>query len=128
MPVVSLSGGNQQKVLIARCLMRNPSFAFVDEPTRGVDVGAKAEIYAILRRLANQGIGVLFASSEIKKPGHWQIAPSFSARDASRQSSRETNSRMPPFSLPLVLSSEQHQLRFPECPSHDHCSRYAAAF
>jgi ABC-type sugar transport system ATPase subunit len=47
--------------------MRNPSLLLLDEPTRGVDVGAKAEIYAILRRLASQGIGVLFTSSEIEE-------------------------------------------------------------
>lgn len=67
LPVTALSGGNQQKVLIARCLMRNPSVLLLDEPTRGVDVGAKAEIYRILRKLAAEGLSILFTSSEIEE-------------------------------------------------------------
>ncbi|MGO4517772.1 sugar ABC transporter ATP-binding protein [Terriglobus sp. 2YAB30_2] len=67
LPVTSLSGGNQQKVLIARCLMRNPRVLLLDEPTRGVDAGAKAEIYRILRKLAANGLSILFTSSEIEE-------------------------------------------------------------
>jgi erythritol transport system ATP-binding protein len=67
LPVMALSGGNQQKVLLARCLLRNPVVLMMDEPTRGVDVGAKAEIYKTLRALADEGLSVLFASSEIEE-------------------------------------------------------------
>jgi erythritol transport system ATP-binding protein len=67
LPVNTLSGGNAQKVLIARCLMRKPVVLLLDEPTRGVDVGAKAEIYRILRRLAAKGLSILFTSSEIEE-------------------------------------------------------------
>ena len=67
LPVTALSGGNQQKVLLARCLMRSPSILLLDEPTRGVDAGAKAEIYRILRRLAAKGLSIVFTSSEIEE-------------------------------------------------------------
>jgi ribose transport system ATP-binding protein len=62
--VGTLSGGNQQKVVFGRMLLTEPVLLLLDEPTRGVDVGAKAEIYALLGRAAEQGIGVLLASSE----------------------------------------------------------------
>jgi erythritol transport system ATP-binding protein len=65
--VSSLSGGNQQKVVLARCLLAEPSLLLLDEPTRGVDVGAKAEIYQILRDLASRGMSIVFASSEIEE-------------------------------------------------------------
>jgi ribose transport system ATP-binding protein len=61
----SLSGGNQQKVAIAKLLATNPKVIFMDEPTRGVDVGAKAEIHQVLRQLANDGVGVAVISSEL---------------------------------------------------------------
>ncbi len=63
--VASLSGGNQQKVALAKQLAVEPKVIFLDEPTRGVDVGAKAEIHAILRSLADQGVGVAVISSEM---------------------------------------------------------------
>jgi ribose transport system ATP-binding protein len=63
--VLNLSGGNQQKTMLGKWLARDPKLLIVDEPTRGVDVGAKTEIYAILRNLAASGIGVLLISSEM---------------------------------------------------------------
>ena len=63
--VQTLSGGNQQKVVLAKWLAAHSHALILDEPTRGIDVGAKAEIYAIMRQLANEGLGILFISSEL---------------------------------------------------------------
>ena len=66
-PIRELSGGNQQKVLLARWLCMNPRLLILDEPTRGIDVGAKAEIQSLIGQLASQGLGVLMISSEMEE-------------------------------------------------------------
>jgi ribose transport system ATP-binding protein len=64
-PVSALSGGNQQKVLLAKSLLTDPDVLFLDDPTRGVDVGAKQDIYDLIDELASRGKGVIFVSSEL---------------------------------------------------------------
>jgi ribose transport system ATP-binding protein len=64
-PVRTLSGGNQQKTLLARWLFKGCRVLLLDEPTRGVDVGARAELYGLIRRLADSGVGIMLVSSEI---------------------------------------------------------------
>ena len=67
LPVSSMSGGNQQKVLLAKWLVEDPAVFIIDEPTRGVDVGAKMAIYEIIRTLAANGIAVIVVSSELEE-------------------------------------------------------------
>ena len=61
----TLSGGNQQKVVLAKWLLTNPRVLFLDEPTRGIDVGAKQEIYAQINELARRGLAIVLVSSEL---------------------------------------------------------------
>ncbi len=63
--VINLSGGNQQKIVIAKWVARSPKILIVDEPTRGIDIGAKAEVHALLARLARDGMGVIVISSDL---------------------------------------------------------------
>ena len=64
-PVNHLSGGNQQKVVLGKWLMTHPKVLFLDEPTRGIDVGAKAEIHTLMAKLAQEGVAIVFVSSEL---------------------------------------------------------------
>jgi D-xylose transport system ATP-binding protein len=66
-PVLSLSGGNQQKVVISKWLMTEPKILILDDPTRGIDVGAKYEIYKIINQLAEQGVAIILISSEMEE-------------------------------------------------------------
>ena len=61
----TLSGGNQQKVVLGKWLLTNPKILFLDEPTRGIDVGAKQEIYAEINKLAKEGMAIVLVSSEL---------------------------------------------------------------
>ncbi len=65
--ITSLSGGNQQKVVIGKCVMANAKVFVMDEPSRGIDVGAKTDIFRLMRRFAGGGMGVIFVGSELKE-------------------------------------------------------------
>ena len=71
MPIESLSGGNQQKVVLGRMLLTDPKILLLDEPTRGIDVGAQGEIFDLLRERAEKGLAVLFVTSEISEAMNW---------------------------------------------------------
>ncbi|WP_320123011.1 sugar ABC transporter ATP-binding protein [uncultured Sphaerochaeta sp.] len=67
LPILSLSGGNQQKVVIARGILTDPKVLLLDEPSRGIDVGAKSEVFDIIRSYADKGLSIVFSSSELKE-------------------------------------------------------------
>lgn len=93
--VATLSGGNQQKVVLAKWLLADPQVLIIDEPTHGIDIGAKAEIYALLRKLAASGKGILLISSELTELlalsdrilviRQGQVAGELSKRDATEE-------------------------------------------
>ncbi|MFM7927531.1 MAG: ATP-binding cassette domain-containing protein, partial [Pirellula sp.] len=62
-----LSGGNQQKIVFGKWIIREPKVLLLDEPTRGVDIGAKQEIYGLMEQLAGQGVAILFVSSDMEE-------------------------------------------------------------
>src|SRR5260370_11936728 len=64
-PITILSGGNQQKAIIGRWLLTKPKVLLLDDPTRGVDVGAKAELYRLMHQLCRDGLGIILTSSEL---------------------------------------------------------------
>ena len=66
-PITSLSGGNQQKVVIGKSLLTQPRALLLDEPSRGIDIGAKAEVFATMRDLADQGLAVVYSTSDLKE-------------------------------------------------------------
>ena len=88
MPIRNLSGGNQQKVLLARWLITEPRLLILDEPTRGIDIGAKAEIQRLVAELADDGMAVLFISAELEevlrlsRPGRRAARPAQGRRAA----------------------------------------------
>ena len=87
-PVKTLSGGNQQKVVLAKWLIGGADVLILDEPTRGVDVGAKADIYAQINRLVADGAGVLLISSELEElVGHVRPDPGHGCKAKSGRSS-----------------------------------------
>ena len=67
MPILSLSGGNQQKVVIGKGLLTNPKILLLDEPSRGIDIGAKTEVFDIINQYAEKGLSIIVISSELKE-------------------------------------------------------------
>jgi len=98
--VRTLSGGNQQKVLLARWLITQPKLLILDEPTRGIDVGAKTEIQRLVVSLCDDGMSVLFISAEIEEV--LRLKPQGGSPARSGRSSRSSRTARTSQSTPLV--------------------------
>ena len=118
-PVSSLSGGNQQKVVLAKWLARRPSLLIVDEPTRGIDVGTKAEVHRLLDELAGEGVAILMISSEL--PEVLRVADRILVMREGRLVAEFDHTEWPP----RRQSSRRRPARLP-WPPHDRCPRNRA--
>jgi ABC-type sugar transport system ATPase subunit len=108
-PITSLSGGNQQKAIIGRWLLTNPKILLLDDPTRGVDVGAKAELYRLMDQLCREGLAIIVTSSELPELltlcdrilvlCEGRLTAEFSSRDATEQAIMEAATRREDFHL-----------------------------
>jgi len=120
-PIGSLSGGNQQRAIFGRAFASEPNLLLLDEPTRGVDVGAKAEIYELIDRAAKQGMAVLVASSELEEllwichriavMNHGRVVDVVDREDATKErimtAAAGTGSRLPDTSTTAELSTAE---------------------
>ncbi|MFM1967140.1 MAG: ribose import ATP-binding protein RbsA [Actinomycetota bacterium] len=106
-PTLRLSGGNQQKVLLAKWLVGSPKVLILDEPTRGVDVGAKMAIYEIVRKVAASGVAVIVVSSELEEVlglAHRVLVMSAGRQRAILDRSEATSERVMNFAVPVTWS------------------------
>ena len=105
LPVSSLSGGNQQKVVIGKALLTEPKVLLMDEPSRGIDIGAKADVFRMMRKLAAKGIGIIFVTSDLDEAlalsdriavmSQGQLTALFDRADAARSQDRRRVFRRP---------------------------------
>ncbi len=112
-PVVRLSGGNQQKVLLAKWLVKEPKVLILDEPTRGVDVGAKTAIYEIIRATAARGVAVIVVSSELEEVlglSHRVLVMSAGQQRAVLDRSQATSEAIMSLAVPVGTSSTSAHL------------------
>jgi ribose transport system ATP-binding protein len=112
LPTLRLSGGNQQKVLLAKWLVGSPKILILDEPTRGVDVGAKMAIYEIIRQVAAKGVAVVVVSSELEEVlglAHRVLVMSGGRQQAVLDRGDATSETVMNFAVALTSASSQQE-------------------